>query len=284
MSEWIDRMDPSIYDEDTCTRCGELYSDHYGVRCKLGKDEVFSNEPAPLNDEGHPMTTPADRMREALERIARELHWYNPASDEHKGRHIHKVWSREILAALATHPEQAGQGAQNPRFTMDEWTAHARKHKWRFDLEPASDGVAAQAEEQAAPEKCRGCDGRGVVGGMLPNGGGYEDQECPVCEGSGGERAADNDGSECPWCGASGPGFCDSDQPSTYCDHDPHPPQAEQAAPEAGEPVADHIAGQHIVGNLYTTSDPNKVVFKRSWSFPGIDRLELPQPLKRPLG
>jgi hypothetical protein len=28
------------------------------------------------------------------------LRTYNPAADEHKGEHIHKVWAREIYAAI----------------------------------------------------------------------------------------------------------------------------------------------------------------------------------------
>jgi hypothetical protein len=36
-----------------------------------------------------------------LKRIAHELRAYNPAADEYKGEHIHKVWAREIEAALS---------------------------------------------------------------------------------------------------------------------------------------------------------------------------------------
>ena len=35
---------------------------------------------------------------------------------------------------------------QNPRFTMAEWTAHARKHRWRFDIDAPEDGVATEAK------------------------------------------------------------------------------------------------------------------------------------------
>jgi hypothetical protein len=35
-----------------------------------------------------------------LRRIAHELRTYNPAADEYKGEHIHKVWAREIDTAI----------------------------------------------------------------------------------------------------------------------------------------------------------------------------------------
>jgi hypothetical protein len=37
----------------------------------------------------------------SLRRIAHELRAYNPAADEYKGEHIHKVWAREIEALLS---------------------------------------------------------------------------------------------------------------------------------------------------------------------------------------
>ncbi|KAA0089306.1 hypothetical protein CIW54_07515 [Paraburkholderia sp. T12-10] len=40
-------------------------------------------------------------MQAELKRIASELRAYNPAADEYKGEHIHKVWAREIEAVLA---------------------------------------------------------------------------------------------------------------------------------------------------------------------------------------
>src|SRR5690606_37276098 len=39
----------------------------------------------------------------AVRRVIAELRAYNPAADEYKGAHIHKVWARELAAALATH-------------------------------------------------------------------------------------------------------------------------------------------------------------------------------------
>jgi hypothetical protein len=51
---------------------------------------------------------------------------------------------------------------------------------------------------------CSCCDGRGVGGGLLPEGGGYQDDPCPVCEGSGWEcyalGVADPHFRECPSC------------------------------------------------------------------------------------
>ena len=32
---------------------------------------------------------------------------------------------------------------------------------------------------------CTGCCGEGQIGGLLPNGGGYEAEQCPFCKGSG---------------------------------------------------------------------------------------------------
>lgn len=39
----------------------------------------------------------------AVRRVIAELRAYNPAADEYKGAHIHKVWARELTAALAAH-------------------------------------------------------------------------------------------------------------------------------------------------------------------------------------
>lgn len=40
--------------------------------------------------------------------------------------------------------------SQNPKFTMDEWAAHARKHQWRFDEEPVT-GVTTIAQPEQEP-------------------------------------------------------------------------------------------------------------------------------------
>ncbi len=37
---------------------------------------------------------------DAVTRIAKELEHYNPKADAYNGEHIHKVWSRELRAAL----------------------------------------------------------------------------------------------------------------------------------------------------------------------------------------
>ena len=42
---------------------------------------------------------------DAVTRIAKELEHYNPKADEYQGEHIHKVWSRELRAALAAAPD-----------------------------------------------------------------------------------------------------------------------------------------------------------------------------------
>lgn len=42
-------------------------------------------------------------------------------------------------------------------------------------------------------ETCTGCNGRGEVGGLLPNGGGYDSEQCPFCKGSGATPTASGD-------------------------------------------------------------------------------------------
>lgn len=42
-----------------------------------------------------------ETLETVLRRIVHELRTYNPAADEYKGEHIHKVWAREIEAALS---------------------------------------------------------------------------------------------------------------------------------------------------------------------------------------
>lgn len=54
----------------------------------------------------------------------------------------------ELIAALRealAQPEQTH--SQNPKFTTDEWAAHARKHQWRFDEEPVT-GVTTLAQPE----------------------------------------------------------------------------------------------------------------------------------------
>ena len=46
-------------------------------------------------------------LRSEVERVTRELRAYNPAADEYKGEHIHKVWARELEAALAAPAQEA---------------------------------------------------------------------------------------------------------------------------------------------------------------------------------
>ena len=61
-------------------------------------------------------------------------------------------WTPEEDAAYRpgglAQPEQTH--SQNPKFTMDEWAAHARKHQWRFDEEPVT-GVATLAQPEQEP-------------------------------------------------------------------------------------------------------------------------------------
>ena len=59
-----------------------------------------------------------------------------------------------------------------------------------FNLLDAKNARIAELEDQlaAAPQavqKCEGCNGHGLVGGLLPGDGGYESEECPFCKGSG---------------------------------------------------------------------------------------------------
>jgi len=71
-------------------------------------------------------------------RVIAELRAYNPAADEHKGAHIHKVWAKELAAALAQQPAetsnarewQNGEAAPEcPTITDDEPV----KLLWRDD-------------------------------------------------------------------------------------------------------------------------------------------------------
>lgn len=58
-----------------------------------------------------------------------------------------------------------------------------------FSKRPDCDGCTAAVDEEIAAEvltgKCIWCGGQGVVGGLLPNGGGYQTDPCPNCDGTG---------------------------------------------------------------------------------------------------
>jgi len=45
----------------------------------------------------------------AVWRVIAELRAYNPAADEYKGAHIHKVWAMELAAAIATQQQEKCQ-------------------------------------------------------------------------------------------------------------------------------------------------------------------------------
>lgn len=74
-----------------CPRCGGLYRFLAGITLK-------ANHPAAVVDEA------------AVERVIAELRAYNPAADEHKGAHIHKVWAKELAAAIAAQQQEDGNG------------------------------------------------------------------------------------------------------------------------------------------------------------------------------
>jgi hypothetical protein len=60
-------------------------------------------------------------------------------------------WTPEDTAYRPGGLSQAEQThSQNPKFTMDEWAAHARKHQWRFDEEPVT-GVTTMAQPEQGP-------------------------------------------------------------------------------------------------------------------------------------
>jgi hypothetical protein len=73
---------------------------------------------------------------------------------------VYSMWKDMLaVAAQTTDATQAPAAtepsdAQNPKFTMSEWAAHARKYRWRFDLDEApSDGTATAAPAVgASPE------------------------------------------------------------------------------------------------------------------------------------
>lgn len=74
-----------------------------------------------------PMNHKTD-MQADLKRIASELRAYNPAADEYKGEHIHKVWAREIEAALAGQsagvPDDIAEGLE----ILDNFIASVREN------------------------------------------------------------------------------------------------------------------------------------------------------------
>ncbi|UEP31576.1 helix-turn-helix domain-containing protein [Burkholderia sp. B21-007] len=91
----------------------------------------------------------ADALTE-LRRIVHELRTYNPAADEYKGAHIHKVWAREIEALIAVEQHEAA-----PALTYEVVEKLARKiglHIEAFDHTEGNDLLDfARACVKAAP-------------------------------------------------------------------------------------------------------------------------------------
>ena len=105
---------------------------------------------------------------EALKRSLEQLEFFDRSSHQHG-----YVWQKHLITAIKealAGPEQTH--SQNPKFTMDEWAAHARKHQWRFDEEPVT-GVTTLAQQEHPEQMARL---------------GWQYVECPAC-GSEGARA-----------------------------------------------------------------------------------------------
>jgi hypothetical protein len=98
------------------------------------------------------------------------------------------VHGAAIAAPAPVAPTEQGQ---NPRMTMFEWKAHAKKHRMRFDIASPAEGVGAApvAPTPAATETmpCEDCGGCGEVGEERYQGDFQppERSRCSSCDGSG---------------------------------------------------------------------------------------------------
>lgn len=106
-----------------------------------------------------------------------------------------RAWMEGYAYALATQPQEAAPAAV-PVLTPDEarWAAQdADRSRGPSDVtSPAEYAMAGAkalaakiaahpAEGVPAQAKCLTCGDRGMVGGLLPGGGGYDGQDCPDC-------------------------------------------------------------------------------------------------------
>lgn len=112
--------------------------------------------------------TPAERSRlEALvERMRRESRELDDCHDNEPGASL-RYWANELAAELAGAEEE----------TDDLHLAAL------LNASPAPVKASRAVADGAAACDC--CDGRGEVGGLLPDGGGYQTDPCPYCDGTG---------------------------------------------------------------------------------------------------
>ena len=96
---------------------------------------------SPVSDDGCGLKRPdtvRDTARRLYEQVANQTPW---AKTDNATK---REWIDKAKLAQPVQP------AQNPKFTMAEWEAHARKHQWRFDG-ATNTGVDAQSS-QPSPE------------------------------------------------------------------------------------------------------------------------------------
>jgi hypothetical protein len=87
--------------DEQISRNGDLYGSYSAADgyWSFSPKEFIDCVRALLSDQAVNVAQGAEAVT-SLRRIAHELHTYNPAADEYKGEHIHKVWAREIEALL----------------------------------------------------------------------------------------------------------------------------------------------------------------------------------------
>ncbi|MFM0439253.1 hypothetical protein PQQ84_22530 [Paraburkholderia strydomiana] len=87
--------------DEQISRKGDLYGSYSAADgyWSFSPKEFIDCVRALLSDQVANVAQGAEAVT-SLRRIAHELRTYNPAADEYKGEHIHKVWAREIDAAL----------------------------------------------------------------------------------------------------------------------------------------------------------------------------------------
>src|SRR5262245_56549380 len=90
------------------------------------------------------MEGPVRPMNEVLAQVVRKTEGYDEPG------HVETI--DELVAQSMKELKQSCETVlaeqQNPKLTISEWVAHARKHRWRFDIDFPTDGTAAQAEAQ----------------------------------------------------------------------------------------------------------------------------------------
>ncbi|UEP43180.1 helix-turn-helix domain-containing protein [Burkholderia sp. B21-005] len=118
----------------------------------------------------------ADALTE-LRRIVHELRTYNPAADEYKGAHIHKVWAREIEALIAVEQHEAAPAkptcslcGDSGYYVVEGPTTEADGHHPNLEPCDCKAEQAALADERAEiPYVERFAESSGEGGGVYPD-------------------------------------------------------------------------------------------------------------------